>query len=245
MLSRTVLIFGVAGLSFSAIAAPPSVTDAIKAKEWECSGVSLGLLKEAGKRDVKTFPVCIVDVTCRAKWDIEGYAKGQGFMQPVACKPKEGACPDGSEPAVRACVAEASADGRDFDWQTAPVSTRATRKNGDGLSCSYNNLDGTQTAGLILRDTPNPKGGVIVDGICASRVNCKPELKPSVVACAPRRVGDSPEDFVCPQAVDCVSEKVSLDKPKVEVAARPHGGTPAQTVSNSSGSTHSGSDQKR
>jgi hypothetical protein len=144
------------------------------------------------------------------------------------------------------CVKQSSTDGRDFDWQAIDaISSSATYQNGDTQSCSYGG--DPKKAGVILRELPQKDGSVALDGVCATRVHCNPKEQTPIAVCLPKSIGNAPSDFVCPQALDCVKAQFGFQKAKekVEFAARPHGGTPAQTVSNSNGSTHSGGGQNR
>jgi hypothetical protein len=76
--------------------------------------------------------------------------------------------------------------------------------------------------------------------MCASTVTCNPKIGDQVAVCKPRKADLSTYEIECPSAMDCVAERFPLDKPKADLAARPHGGRPVTDQQTSgSGSTHS------
>jgi hypothetical protein len=150
----------------------------------------------------------MLDVKCTAVRDTRDLRLGGYFIQGVVCKPKDGTCPN-----MLDCVKQSSTDGRDFDWQMIDsISTTATYSNGDTQSCVYGGDE--QKAGVILRAIPQKDGAAQLDGICATRVHCNPAEASPFAVCLPKRTGDAPSDFVCPQALDCVKSKFPLQKPK-------------------------------
>ena len=233
----------ISGFAFATDRTSPPAAIALGMAELKCESSSLGVSSASSVKEFEADALCMMATVCtvltpfthesrnaKTYWD-----KDSQFTLTYACKAEAGACP-----AARTCAREASSPEKLFSWTKAKVSASSTRNPGDGMACRHSNP--IEPRALVRAKDKDWKQA---DAVCASTVTCDPKIGDQVAVCKPRKANLSTYEIECPSAMDCVAERFPLDKPKVDVAARPHGGTPAQTVSNSSSSTHSTGDQKR
>jgi hypothetical protein len=236
----------VSAVTFAAppVGSAPAPHVALGMTEVACRSSIEGVSSAVADEKFPGWGVCLVSSRCDVETPFTTkfadrdvlWSKGDWFELSFSCR----ANGDGSCPEAKAC-AESKAKDKSFSWSRAKLYPTSTREPGDKMACKY----ASEIEPRMIVRQAKVESKWVRDAVCASSVQCNPKAADVVAVCKPRAANLDKLEIQCPSAMDCVAERFPLDKPKVEVAARPHGGTPAQTVSNSTGSTHSSGDQKR
>lgn len=196
-------------------------------ESFDCSGKMVGITSASSSKSFEGFPLCVYDISCKAKKAAQGVPAGgeRGFL--VTCKPTKGVCPATKE----ACIADAYRKGRDFMTKAATIAA----DDGEpvqGRRCTYSTkATGDQAALALFR-----ANGEAEDVLCLASANCNPTIDEEAVVCLPKSVtevsgpdGKKRKDVTCHPASVCVAGRFPLEKERKAVVEVNSNDAPART----------------